>query len=102
MPAAALQSPADAVAAVATIDFVPTVLRLACEMTGMGWSAVAHVGDEWWTACMRHSRAKVWKARCCQYERKSASTVKATICHPISIRPTSIAGFQPTSPSLTT
>ena len=54
MTGPALQSPADAVAAVATIDFVPTVLRLVCEMTGMGWSAVAHVGDEWWTACAVH------------------------------------------------
>jgi GAF domain-containing protein len=41
----------DDVACVARIEFVPTVLKLVCEYTGMRWSAVAHVTDESWTAC---------------------------------------------------
>jgi GAF domain-containing protein len=40
-----------AVAAVANIEFVPTVLELLCKYTGLRWAAVAHVTETSWTAC---------------------------------------------------
>jgi signal transduction histidine kinase len=39
------------VAAVARIAAVPTLLRVLCETTGMGFAAVARVTDGSWTAC---------------------------------------------------
>lgn len=53
-PAHRADSASDAVAAVAKIEFVPTVLKLVCEYTGMRWSAVAHVTEDSWTACAVH------------------------------------------------
>ena len=41
----------DAVDAVRRIEFIPTVLRLIQEHTGMGWSGVARVTEDSWTAC---------------------------------------------------
>jgi hypothetical protein len=43
-------SPA-AVAAIGRIDVVPNLLRILCETTGMGFSAVARVTAGTWTAC---------------------------------------------------
>lgn len=43
--------PRAAVAAVANIEFVPTVLELLCKYTGLRWAAVAHVTETSWTAC---------------------------------------------------
>lgn len=51
---AAQTPPADAVRAVSGIEFVPTVLKLVCEYTGMRWSAVTYVTDDSWTACAVH------------------------------------------------
>jgi signal transduction histidine kinase len=39
------------VALVGRIESVPTLLRVLCEMTGMGFAAVARVTDGTWTAC---------------------------------------------------
>ena len=39
------------VAAVARISAVPSLLRLICQNTGMGFAAVARVTDGTWTAC---------------------------------------------------
>lgn len=39
------------VAAVGKIQAVPTLLRVLCETTGMGFAAVARVTDGTWTAC---------------------------------------------------
>ena len=39
------------VAAIARISAVPSLLRVICEFTGMGFAAVARVTDESWTAC---------------------------------------------------
>jgi hypothetical protein len=40
-----------AVAAIARIDAVPTLLKVLCEMTGMRIAVVARVTDTTWTAC---------------------------------------------------
>jgi signal transduction histidine kinase len=40
-----------AVAAIARIDAVPTLLKVLCEMTGMRAALVARVNDKTWTAC---------------------------------------------------
>ena len=42
---------AKAVAAVGRIDAVPMLLKVACEITGMRFAAVARVTDTTWTAC---------------------------------------------------
>ena len=42
------------VAAVGRIQAVPTLLRVLCETTGMGFAAVARVTDGTWTACAVH------------------------------------------------
>src|SRR6202042_237470 len=42
---------ARAVAAIARIDAVPTLLKVLCEMTGMRIAAVARVTETIWTAC---------------------------------------------------
>ncbi len=42
---------ARAVAAIARIDAVPTLLKVLCEMTGMRVALVARVTDKTWTAC---------------------------------------------------
>lgn len=39
------------VALVGCIESVPTMLRVLCEITGMGFAAVARVTDSSWTAC---------------------------------------------------
>ncbi|WP_295958484.1 ATP-binding protein [Rhodoferax sp.] len=39
------------VALVGRIESVPTILRVLCEITGMGFAAVARVTDGTWTAC---------------------------------------------------
>jgi signal transduction histidine kinase len=39
------------VALIQRISAVPTILRLLCETTGLGFAAVARVTDESWTAC---------------------------------------------------
>lgn len=39
------------VAAVGRIDVVPTILRIVCETTGMGFAAIARVTSGTWTAC---------------------------------------------------
>jgi signal transduction histidine kinase len=40
-----------AVAAIARIDAVPTLLKVLCEMTGMRVAVIARVTDKTWTAC---------------------------------------------------
>ena len=42
---------AQSVAAVGRIDAVPTLLKVLCDITGMGFAVVARVTDESWTAC---------------------------------------------------
>jgi signal transduction histidine kinase len=42
---------ADDVAMVGRIDAVPSLLRVICQSTGMGFAAVARVTDGTWTAC---------------------------------------------------
>ncbi|MDQ2927128.1 MAG: GAF domain-containing sensor histidine kinase [Pseudomonadota bacterium] len=42
------------VAAVGRIEAVPTLLRVLCDTTGMGFAAVARVTDGTWTACAVH------------------------------------------------
>lgn len=37
--------------AVGKLDAVPTILRVLCQMTGMGFAAVARVSEVSWTAC---------------------------------------------------
>jgi signal transduction histidine kinase len=39
------------IAAIARIDAVPTILDLVCQVTGMGFAAIARVTDERWIAC---------------------------------------------------
>lgn len=39
------------IAAIARIDAVPSLLRVICQTTGMGFAAVARVTDGSWTAC---------------------------------------------------
>ena len=39
------------VSAVAQLNAVPTLLEVLCEMTGMGFAAVARVSERSWTAC---------------------------------------------------
>jgi signal transduction histidine kinase len=39
------------VAAIARIEAVPTILDLVCQVTGLGFAAVARVTDERWVAC---------------------------------------------------
>ena len=39
------------IAAVNRIGAVPSILRMICKNTGMGFAAVARVTDETWTAC---------------------------------------------------
>jgi signal transduction histidine kinase len=39
------------IAAVAQIEAVPTLLEVLCDMTGMGFAAVARVTDDRWTLC---------------------------------------------------
>src|ERR1700759_5613513 len=39
------------VAAVGRISAVPSLLKLICQNTGMGFAAVARVTDDTWTAC---------------------------------------------------
>jgi signal transduction histidine kinase len=45
------ENSARAVAAVARIDAVPTLLKVLCEITGMRVAVVARVTDRTWTAC---------------------------------------------------
>ena len=45
------QAIADDIAAVARISAVPSMLRICCQATGMGFAAVARVSDGNWTAC---------------------------------------------------
>ena len=47
----ASEDSARAVAAIARIDAVPTLLKVLCEMTGMRVAVVARVTDKTWTAC---------------------------------------------------
>lgn len=42
---------ADDVAAIGRVDAVPRILDVACEMTGMGFAAVARVTHDRWIAC---------------------------------------------------
>ena len=42
---------ADDIAAVARIDAVPSILEIACRITGLRFAAVARVTDTAWTAC---------------------------------------------------
>jgi hypothetical protein len=39
------------VAAIGRLTAVPLLLKVLCDTTGMGFSAVARVTDEAWTAC---------------------------------------------------
>jgi signal transduction histidine kinase len=39
------------VAAIGRIGAIPSLLKVVCEMTGMGFAAVARVSDNTWTAC---------------------------------------------------
>ena len=48
IPADPLKSDVDAVA---RIEAVPTLLRVLCDVTGMGFAAVARVTDDRWVAC---------------------------------------------------
>ena len=41
----------EAVAVIGRIDVVPTLLKVLCEITGMGVAVVARVTDKTWTAC---------------------------------------------------
>jgi len=43
--------PAADVERVAALDVVPTILEAACQLTGMGFAAIARVTDCEWTAC---------------------------------------------------
>jgi GAF domain-containing protein len=45
------QEIAQDIAAIARIDAIPSLLRLICQNTGMGFAAVARVTDGTWTAC---------------------------------------------------
>jgi hypothetical protein len=45
------ENSARAVAAIACIDAVPTLLKVLCEITGMRVAVVARVTDKTWTAC---------------------------------------------------
>lgn len=42
------------ISAVASIGAVPSILRMVCQETGMGFAAVARVTDLTWTACAVH------------------------------------------------
>ena len=39
------------ISAVGRLEAVPTLLEVLCEITGMGFAAVARVTDKTWTAC---------------------------------------------------
>jgi hypothetical protein len=47
----ASEDSARAVAAIARIDAVPTLLKVLCEMTGMRVAVIARITDNTWTAC---------------------------------------------------
>ncbi len=47
---------AEDVAAIGRLDVVPALLRIVCDVTGMGFSAVARVTSGTWTACAVHDR----------------------------------------------
>lgn len=47
----AYDTPARALAAIAAIDVIPTILEVVCRSTGLGFSAVARVTDDHWIAC---------------------------------------------------
>ena len=55
LPAPATTSAAPGAAAdialIERIGAVPTILRILCETTGLGFAAVARVTDDGWTAC---------------------------------------------------
>jgi signal transduction histidine kinase len=54
LPSASPDDPAaiaQDIAAIGRIDAVPSLLRVICETTGMGFAAVARVTDGTWTAC---------------------------------------------------
>lgn len=42
----------DALAAVQQISAIPSILEVVCQITGMGFAAVAHVTEEKWQACV--------------------------------------------------
>jgi signal transduction histidine kinase len=42
--------------AIGRIDVVPTILDLVCQVTGMGFAAIARVTDDRWIACSVHDR----------------------------------------------
>lgn len=44
------------IAAVARLSAVPSILKILCEHTGMGFAAVAHVTDDSWVACAVEDR----------------------------------------------
>ncbi len=46
----------DAVAAICRLDVVPKILDVVCEVTGLGFSAVARVTDSQWVACAVRDR----------------------------------------------
>ena len=51
LPPAEADVIAQSVAAISRIDAVPSLLRVICASTGMGFAAVARVDDTSWTAC---------------------------------------------------
>src|ERR1700761_223482 len=51
IPADSQESLARDLGAVARISAVPSILRMICDETGMGFAAVARVTDTSWTAC---------------------------------------------------
>lgn len=50
-PEAVVSALDEDVAAVAALDIVPTILAVVCQVTGLGFAAVARVTDSRWVAC---------------------------------------------------
>lgn len=50
------ESIAEDIAAIGRMDAVPSLLRIVCDVTGMGFAAVARVTSGTWTACAVHDR----------------------------------------------
>jgi signal transduction histidine kinase len=67
----------DDIAAIASIDAVPTILEVVCRSTGMGFAAVARVTDDRWVACSVQDNIAFG------LQAGSELKLETTICHEI-------------------
>jgi signal transduction histidine kinase len=75
------QEVAKAVAAIGRIDAVPTLLGVLCEITGMGFAAVARVTDRVWTACAVKDDIHLGVTPGCQLPVNKTLCIESTALH---------------------